>query len=216
MRQQYVGKTFEVRHTSVIGDLYDDNEREFLSPYPFDEVFHQVDLMGLPMHPQSPRALVPAGTQVTVIAIDHPDGLSWIKRMLASPRDAIWLELTIVPEHPDRVPFARPPLVLPITGHQGSVAAFDASITRYLAPVGEVSTWLLGRKAAVKVAIAHKEVVLGMSRDELETAMGPPWRWFVDRLPDGTELKVAWYPKNEIWLQNELVVATRPSRLVTH
>lgn len=216
LEEQYVGKVFEVRHTSVIGDLYDDNERELISPYPFDEVFHQVDLRGMPMHPSHPRALVPAGTAVRIAAISYPGPTAWLRRMLATPRDGIWLQLEVVPEHPDRVPFTRPPLILPIVGRSASIPAFDTSVSRYLAPQGEVSRWLLARKPAIKVAIAHKEALEGMSREELETALGPPWRWFVDHLPDGTELRVAWYPKHELWLQNELVVATRPSRLVLH
>ena len=212
--EQYVGQCFEVRHTSVIGDLYDDNERELISPYPFDEVFHQVDLLGAPMHPMHPRALVPAGTKVQVEAISYPGPLSLATRMLATPKDAIWLQLRLVPEHPDRQPLARPPLILPIVARAQSVAAFDSAVGRYLAPVGDVSRWMLGRKPAMRVAIAHKEVVVGMSREEMETALGPPWRWFSDQLPDGTELKVAWYPKNEVWLSQGQVVAQKPSRLM--
>lgn len=216
LEEQYVGHVFEVRHSSVIGDLYDDNERELISPYPFDEIFHQVNLQGTPMHPAHPRALVPAGTAVRITAIDHPGAASWTKRMLATPRDAIWLQLQLVPEHPDRKPFARPPLIMPIVVRGTSVPAFDTAVARHLAPEGEISRWLLGRKPDIRVAIAHKEAVVGMSREELETALGPPWRWFVDHLPDGTELQVAWYPKHELWLQDEHVVATRPSRLVLH
>jgi hypothetical protein len=212
--EQYIGHRFEVRHTSVIGDLYDDNERELISPYPFDEVFHQVDLLGAPMHPGHPRALVPAGTAVQIEAISYPGPTSWTRRMLATPRDAIWLQLRLVPEHADREPLARPPLILPIVAGPLSVAAFDRAVGRYLAPVGDVSRWMLGRKPAIAVAIAHKEVLVGMSQEEMETALGPPWRWCADQLPDGTELKVAWYPKNEVWLSHGQVLAQKPSRLM--
>jgi hypothetical protein len=212
LAQQYVGQTFELRHTGVVGDLYDDNERELLSPYPFDEVFASVSLAGVPIHPSHPRALLPAGTQVTIVAIGYPDAHTLFSRMLATPRHAIWLQLQIVPLHPDRVQVHRPPLILPLGAHAQSVASVDAAIARYLAPNHEVSSWLQGRNPKIAVAIAHKEIQSGMQVTELEAAYGPPWRWFVDKLPDQSAVRVAWYPKIEVWLQDQTVIATHPSR----
>ena len=207
-----VGHPFELRHTQVVGALYDDNERELLSPYPFTEIFHQVDPLGSPIHPTRPRALIPAGTPVTLVAIDYPGVTRWARRMLATPHEAVWLQLEVLPEHATRPDGARRPLIMPLPRHVRSAAALRAAIGQVLAPVGEVSTWLRGRTPSYQVAIGHKEALVGMDEHELIAASGPPWRWLTDALPGGGTAKVAWYPHQEVWLQQGRVIALRPSR----
>lgn len=209
----HVGRTFELRHTQVVGEMYDDNERDLLSPYPFTEVFHHVDLAGSPIHPTRPRALIPAGTQVKLIAVDYPGPLARLRRMPATPHEAVWLQLEVTAAAAARGDEgARKPLLMPLPRHVRSAPALATALGQVLAPPSEVSRWLRGRTAPVQVAIAHKEAQVGMSEDEMTAALGPPWRWLTDALPGGPQSRVAWYPHQEIWLQHAAIVALRPSR----
>src|SRR5687767_14646550 len=49
---RHSGRTVELRQSMYYGDLYDENEKWLLSPYPFAETFHIVDTKGAPIHPK--------------------------------------------------------------------------------------------------------------------------------------------------------------------
>ena len=87
----------------------------------------------------------------------------------------------------------------------------EANIAKVLAPKGDVSRWLKERRPSVRVAIAHKDLQPGMTRDELIAARGEPHLWIAQQGSHGLEM-VAWYPSQEAWIRNGRIVDLKPGR----
>ena len=89
----------------------------------------------------------------------------------------------------------------------------EANIAKVLAPEGDVSRWLKDRRPSVRVAIAHKDLQPGMTRDELVAARGEPHLWIAQQGSYGLEM-VAWYPSQEAWIRNGRIVDLKPGRTI--
>lgn len=209
---RHAGKIVELRHSSYFGDLYDENEKWLLSPYPFADTHHIVDLDGKPIHPSGQKGIAPAGTRFVVQQIEFPDASAMAKRMLTTPRYNPWVYLT--PADGERLSLdGRKAFILLLPMDLDTEEGVEAALAKALAPEGEITTWLGTRRPTVRVAIDHKDVIPGMSRDELFAAWGEPPMWFVEQ-HEGKEARVAWYTSKEVWLVEEAVTEVKEARAV--
>ena len=206
----YEGKIFELKHSHFYGELYDENEFMLLAPYPFRDVFHLVDLEGQPIHPQNQRGVIPAGTRVRFRELDTVDRWSSLNRMLTAPRYHSWLIVELV-DRLDLLPSERQPFVLLVSAELDDPEVRKAAIDRWLAPVGETTSWLQTRSSRAQQAIALKAPYPGMQQDELIAAMGPPKAWIAEQGQKGQQM-VAWYPHAEAWMDGSLVVSLQQQR----
>lgn len=210
---RHAGKTVELRQSMYFGDLYDDNEKWLLSPYPFDDTYFIVDRQGAPIHPSGQRGLFPAGTRFIVQKVEFPDVGAMATRMLTTPRYNAWVYLTPAPG--TVAPEGRRAFILVLPPDLETEAAADAAVAATLAPAGEMTKWLEARRPTVRVAIEHKDIVPGMTLEEVLASLGPPLRWFNDLTKSGDRAQVAWYPAREVWLVNGQVAAeVKPGRAV--
>jgi hypothetical protein len=202
---RYKNRKVELKQSCYYGDLYDENEKFLLSPYPFDEVFHIVDLKNEPIHPKGQRGIIPAGTLFVITAVEFPDWSAMSRRMLTTPRYNPWVYLKLAPESTGFPTDRSYILVLPM-GFD-TEQAMEAEIARVLAPDGEMKRWLGKLQPTVRVAVEHKDVAPGMTSAEMEAAWGRPRKW----LDDGTA-KVGWYPSKEVWIVDDKVTEIKASR----
>ena len=207
----HAGRTVELRQSCYYGDLYDENEKWLLSPHPFAETYHIVDLDGEPIHPKGQRGIVPAGTRFSVGRIEFPDHYAVAMRMLTTPRYNPWIYLT--PAGDANLPMDRKAYILLLPMDMDTREQVEAAIDELLAPVGEVRAWLADRRPSIQVAIKHKDVAAGMSEAELVAALGRPHRWFNDS-HEKKPARVAWYPSREAWLVGGKVVTIAEARAV--
>ena len=212
--RQHHGQVVELRQSCYYGDLYDDNDKWLLSPQPFAQVHHIVDLDGQPIHPKNQRGLVRAGTRFVIDEIEFPDSFAVTTRMLTTPRYNIWVYLHPVDERA-RLPTERSRWVLLLPRDLPDGAAVERELSARLAPEGKMRRWLDGRRPTVRVAIEHKDILAGMNVDELVAAMGEPPLWIENERMNGSRAKVAWYGRREAWLVGGTVVAVEPGRDAT-
>ncbi len=197
--RDYGGRLVELRQSLYFGDLYDENEKWLLSPYPFEHTSHIVDFEGNPINPRRQKGIIPAGTAFVIEKIEFPDTITLAKRMLTSPRFNPWVYLRPTPNselqdlHPENKPY-----ILPLPVNMESGEEVQAALARLLAESGAMLEWLSQRRPTIRVAIRQKEILTGMSRDELIAAMGEPYRWF-SQMNNSQQTLVAWYPAKEAW-----------------
>jgi hypothetical protein len=209
---RHMARTIELRQSCYYGELYDENEKWLLSPYPFSETYHIVDLDGAPIHPRGQRGIIPAGTTYRVQEVEFPDPLALAKRMLTTPRYNTWIYLTPTPESQPLSP-GRAVLILLIPWDLDSEEAVEKAIAEVIAPRGEVTAWLKERRPTVQAAIANKQMIDGMSEPEVVAAMGTPRKVFADKSGD-KNARVLWYPQQEAWLVDSVVTRIGPAREV--
>ena len=207
------GRTVELKQSCYFGDLYDDNSKWLLSAHPFEQVHHIVGMDGKPIHPGNQRGIIPAGTEFIIEEIEFPDQMALATRMLVSPRDHTWVYLRparALGKAPDMARLREHFVILlpmDLAGRQD----VEAHLNDMLAPSGRISTWLEQRRPSVRVAIEHKDMLEGMSRQELIAAMGEPQAWIAEQGHSGLEM-VAWYPAGEAWLRQDQVVRVQRAR----
>lgn len=213
--QRYVGRTLALRQSHYFGELYDDNERLLASPYPFDALFHRVDLYGAPIHPGPAHGILPAGTEVTVEAVEFPGALAFLRRMPTAPTAHVWVRLQVGAQDATRVHGAgapKRPLVVVLEGPTDTPERLEGAMRELLGSPEEVAAWLDQLRPRVRAAVAHKQVVRGMAEAELTASQGEPWRWLREPHKDGQSAKVAWYPTHEAVLVQDVVVDVRRAR----
>ena len=209
MENRYTGHVVELRRSCYYGELYDDNDKWLLTPYPFDNVYHIVDFGGQPIHPEGQRGIVPAGTPFIVDQIEFPDAGGLARRMLTTPRYNPWIYLRRVVGSP--LPMERRDWILLLPRGMKDKETVERELDRLVAPEGRMIEWLAARRPVVRVAIEHKEIIAGMTTDEMVSAMGRPLLWFNDTA-DGKPARVAWYDVKEAWLIGDRVTEVRNGR----
>jgi hypothetical protein len=210
--EPFKGQVMELRHTNVFGEMYDDDEHWLATSYNFEDVYHRVDLFDRPIHPTVHLGQLPAGTQVRIEAVEQPSRLSWLTRMPSSPADHIWVRIRPLASEPLQTPLPERPMYVILPNPIGTPAELSHAVDQVLAPQGEVSGWLAALRPTQQVAIAHKDMVVGMHKRELTASVGEPWRWLEDRDAQGQPIVVAWYPGREAWLLGDAVIDVRAAR----
>ncbi|MBT6177465.1 MAG: hypothetical protein HOI23_09450 [Deltaproteobacteria bacterium] len=206
------GRVMELRQSCYYGDLYEDTGKWLLSPHAFESVHHIVDLDGKPIHPSGQRGIVPAGTRFLIEKIEFPDIYAMTTRMLSSPRYHTWVYLRAL----EKLPLEsekRSHFVMLLPMDLQDREDVESNIAKLLAPEGDVSRWLKQRRPSVRVAIAHKDLKTGMTRDELVAARGEPHLWIAQQGSYGLEM-VAWYPSHEAWIRNGRIIDVKPGRSI--
>ncbi len=212
LQMRHQGRVVELRHSCYYGDLYDDNDRWLLSPYPFAGTSHIVDLHGQPLHPLRQRGLLPAGSRFVVERLEFPSCWNLLSRMLVTPRFSPWVYLRLLDAPPPAADRPPPPFIWVLPDDLMDEMAAQEALEAALAPAGSMAPWLAQLRPTAQVAVRHKEMLLGMRQAELEAAMGPPQRHFADSLA-GKRVQVAWYTTAEAWLLDGAIVAIKPARL---
>ena len=206
----HTGRVMELRQSSFYGDLYDDTNKWLLSAYPFESIHHIVDFDGRPIHPSGQRGIVPAGTRFMIDKIEFPDSYALATRMLTSPRYHTWVYLRPL----ERLPLEserREHFVVLLPMNLENRQDVEANLAKLLAPEGTTSRWLKERRPTMRVAIVHKDLKTGMTREELIAARGEPRLWIAQQGRQGLEM-VAWYPAQEAWIRDGRIVAVKPGR----
>ncbi|MBN1960324.1 MAG: hypothetical protein JW841_05215 [Deltaproteobacteria bacterium] len=201
-----------LRQSCYYGDLYDENEMWLLSPYPFDETSHIINLQGEPIHPQGQRGIIPAGSSFIVKKIEFPDSTAMAKRMLTTPRYNPWIYL--IPTQNTITPTNRKYFILLLPMNLAKETLVESAIAKQLAEPENVNSWLKSLRPTIRAAILNKDIAVGMKIDELTAAMGTPLRWFKDTTDNGDQAEVAWYPTKEAWIIHGFVNSIKPSRKV--
>lgn len=209
---RHEGHLAELRRSYYYGDLYDENEKWLLSPYPFADTYHIVDNMGAPIHPKVQLGILPAGTKVVVEKVEFPDSWAMFRRMWTTPRFNTWVYVRPAPDEP-HTPVNAKPMVLVLPMDLNTEESVEAAINKELAPDGEVTKWLASMRPTARAAIENKDVVPGMSVQELAASRGDPQRWFMDKAGNDPA-EVAWYPKQEVWLVKDQVTEVKSARVV--
>lgn len=207
---RHTGRLVELRRSCYYGNLYDENEKWLLSEHAFADTYHIVDTDGAPIHPTGQRGIVPAGTKLVVSHIEFPDVRAMARRMLTTPRYNPWIYLQPAPSSTS-LPRERPWFILLLPMDMETEKEVEDAIAALLAPEGEVSAWLASLRPTVRAAIEHKDVVEGMTEQELVAAMGAPLKWIADAR-DGERARVAWYHTKEAWFVGDTVVEVRDGR----
>ncbi len=204
---RHVGKVVALKTSSYYGDLYDENERWLLSPYPFADTYHIVDTDGAPIHPTGQRGIAPAGSTFRITRIEFPDMAAMAQRMLTTPRYNPWVYLEPVdgPSLEGRSAFI---VVLPMDLE--TEAGVETALAERFGSADGVSVWLSERSPTIRAAIKHKDAKAGMSEEELRAAWGQPMLWFQENDHGGA--KVAWYRSKEVWMVDGKVTEVRDGR----
>lgn len=213
--QRHKGTTVELRESCYYGELYDENELWLLSPYPFADTSHIVDLNGAPIHPTGQKGIIPAGTRFVIERVEFPDTSALAHRMLTTPRYNPWVYLSPAPEETRVSLEGRRGFIALLPVELETEQQVEDALAANFAPEGDVQRWLGSRRPTVRVAIEHKNVIEGMSRDELYAAWGTPPMWFIEQSPKG-QARVAWYTSKEVWLIGDTVSEVKDGRAVAH
>lgn len=215
LNAHYAGRQVELRQSSYYGDLYDENELYLLTAYPFNQTYHIEDTRGAPIHPKNQVGIVPAGTSFTIERVEFPDVGALAKRMLTSPRYNPWIYLKPNEHTNPSLPRDRRAYILLLPRELDSASDVEEELARVLGSAGEVTAWLETRSPTVRAAIQHKDMVVGMTHEELIAAMGPPQTKIADLDAEGQRVDVAWYPEREAWLTNGVVRKIERARPAT-
>lgn len=209
IQRRHVGKVVALKTSSYYGDLYDENERWLLSPYPFADTYHIVDTDGAPIHPGGQRGIVPAGSTFRIRKIEFPDMAAMARRMLTTPRYNPWVYLEPV----DAPPLAgRGAFIAVLPMDLETEAGVEEALAARFGPADEIAAWLAERAPTVRAAIKHKDALTGMTEAELRAAWGQPMLWFLENDHGGA--KVAWYRSKEVWMLDGKVTDIRDGREV--
>ena len=95
-----------------------------------------------------------------------------------------------------------------LPGSNPGVERPTRAIAQLIATKGEVAAWLAGRRPTIQAAIANKQMIAGMTEEDLVAAMGAPQRIYRDE----HDARVAWYPSQEAWMKDGVVAEIRPAR----
>jgi hypothetical protein len=207
---QYTTQIVALKQSCYFGSLYDENEKYLLSPSAFRNISHIVGLDGAPIHPNNQLGIIPAGTLFQIKRIAFPSFFTSFERMLTTPRYNPWVYLEPLEQNNPHLPTKYPYIVL-LPLDIETEADFHASLFDMLGPKNEVLAWLTQRKASVRSAIEFKEALTGMNRDELIAALGTPKHWLSATSEIGNA-EIAWYPEQEVWLINNVVLEIRKAR----
>ena len=178
-----VNKPQQLAVSLWVAPFFQDGTRRLLTVSPPDETTLVVTPRGEPIPPGPTLEVLPAGTRVRVLRIDHPDWLSILQRPLLAPRERTWVEL-VVEGRGAELSYV---LVLP-----PDVASRDALLAA-LAPVltdRDVRTEVAALPSLDRHAVLGKLALPGTGTRALELALGAPY--YRKRFGDGTAQVEEW------------------------
>lgn len=163
----WTNQTRELAASVWVAPFFRDESRRLLTLDPPAEVELLVTPEGQPIAPGAALEVLPAGTRVTVLAVDFPTRWQVVTRPLMTPRDQPWLQVAVDGRDP-ATPYV---VVLP----PGMVTAEETKklIDRWLALPG-VAQEVAALSEIDRRMVATKTLAVGASRRGLELAFGPP------------------------------------------
>ncbi len=185
VERELPGRTVYLRHSMYVTPFWNDRHKVFLTDIVPDERPWVVDPAGEPVYPAHPFRIVPAGTRARIVRVELPTSMALATRTPLSPRHYPWvlLEVEGLPAEP------TPTLVL-----RDDLATFDQlaeELTRYLSP-DDLAGALAALPEEVRLAVAEKRLVEGMTADAVAMAWGYPERKSLDPTPQGRREEWLW------------------------
>jgi hypothetical protein len=172
-RQEIVNRyrlsPYELAQSLWVTPFFRDDSKRLLLRVPPAEDILLVTPKGEPILPGPPEGVLPAGTKVVATRVTFPGGWEDVSRALVTPRDRMWLELTVEGK-PAGITYV---LVLPPDLKNGpSVLHYVSSFLSEQQVAREVARL----SPADQHAITTKELAAGTSARGLELAFGEPLR----------------------------------------
>jgi hypothetical protein len=182
------------------GPFYSDRGRRLIAVQDFARLRHIQDLDGNVISPPPAEGVVPAGTVVVVRDVEFPTGWNVFWRSFDTPKYSTWVLLHVPRFHSDK----EYVLVVDdaVKTHQELIERLDAWLT-----TDDVASWLDRRPVVIRDAIGRKDVVAGMSAEDLRASAGAPES--VRRTFDGEghERQVWVYGSRQVIMEEGQVIA---------
>lgn len=167
LTRSWEGKILFLRASLNVMPFFTDSTKRLVSPWPADSVLLLEDTKGAPILPGEPEGLLALGTKVRIEKVEFPTGLAVTRRPLYTPRESIWVYLSLpgTPKGRPYVAVLRPRL----STREDFLAAMNDLFSE-----DEPSIWMKGASAETRAAIAEKRLVAGMDPEAVALAWGRP------------------------------------------
>lgn len=172
-----------------VAPFFHDGTRRLLTTQPPDETTLVVTPRGEPIPPGAALEVLPAGTRVRVLRVDHPDWLSLLQRPLLAPRERTWVELVV----DGRGAETSYVLVLPpdVDSRDALLAALAPMLTDR-----DVRAEIAALPPLDRHAVLGKLALPGMGVRALELALGKPY--YRRRFGDGVAQVEEWTWRSDV------------------
>lgn len=185
---RYRNAPYELAQSLWVTSFFRDDSRRLLLRVPPAEDVLLVTPKGEPILPGPVEGVIPAGTKVTVLRVTFPGGWEEVSRALVTPRDRMWLELTVEGKPSTQIYV----LVLPPDLRNGQ--AVLSYVSTFLSEQ-QVAKEVAALSPADRHAVETKELAVGLTPRGLELAFGKPLRR--DIHGDGTVRVEEWTWKSD-------------------
>lgn len=165
------------------GNFFGDDEAQLVDFRPFSSVVEQAEI------PPRVKRIIEAGTLVKISRITYPNSMQTV-RSLKGPKNNIWVHFFVAKErglvsffsHNEHI------LVLPQNLTKEKVKTYLAQILSKSDP----NQWILHSASHVQEGIYKKRPILGMNKEQLTAALGPPKK-------KQAQNKSEFHDEQEIW-----------------
>ncbi len=210
LNEEHGGQELALKRSMYYGQFYDDSRYLLLSEWPFENTPHLPGMKGNPITPGNQAGIIPIGTKVRIVRLEFPDKDNFKRRMLFTPRYHPWAILELLTEDPF-FPTKGKKLVLVLPMEIKTKEQVAEALSYHLGNFEEIRAYLVALDPSIKVALTHKEVVNGMSYQEVLTTLGKPLA-VDDLVKEGITTRTMTYGHLIVTLVDGLVTAIAPNK----
>lgn len=167
LTRSWEGRLLYLRSSLNVMPFFTDASKRLVSPWPPDSILLLEDTRGAPILPGAAEGLLALGTKVRVERVEFPTGLTVTRRPLYTPRENVWIYLSL-----PGTPRGRP-YVAVLRPRLATREDFQAAMNELFSE-DEPSIWMKGVSAETRAAIADKRLLAGMDPDAVALAWGRP------------------------------------------
>jgi hypothetical protein len=179
--------------TSVYAGQFYDNARLALVDYrPFSAIDDAQTIDGYTIFPPGATHTIPVGTLVKIVDISYPNDQTKFNRPLYSPRNNIWVSLRIAKERGQVSIFRDKTHILIMPKKITTERQVKGYLARFLS-INDPNRWLLQQQSYIQDAIVKKRPAIGMTREHLVAALGPPVKKQYQRKTDVHDAQEIWH-----------------------